>query len=53
MVLKSSLQESTDNKYVGYVEQWMVYAKETGNIEIHNLLDFLVPCLIKKWHTLP
>ena len=28
MVLKRSFLESTNNKYVGYIKQWMVYATD-------------------------
>ena len=41
MVLKASLEKSTHNKHVAYLKQWMVYAKEIGNIKIHHVLHFL------------
>ena len=41
MVSKASLQETIDNKYVGYIKKWMIYAKDIGNIEIHHVLDYL------------
>ena len=39
-VLKASFQESTRGKFVDYIKQWMVYAKDIDDIEIHHVLDF-------------
>lgn len=41
MVLKASLEKSTHNKHVAYLKQWMVYAKEVGNMKIPYVLHFL------------
>ena len=39
--MKTSLQESIHNKYVGYIRQWTVYAKDIGKTKFHQVLDFL------------
>ena len=31
-----------------YMKQWMEYANDIGNIEIHNVLDFLNP-IFDEW----
>ena len=39
MVLEVSFQEPTNNKYVCYIKQRMVYAKDIHSIEIHHVLN--------------
>ena len=48
MALKASLRESTPNKYVSYIIQWMLYVKDFGNIEIHHVLDFVFSNMFDK-----
>lgn len=45
--MKASLLELTYQKYIDYIKQQMVNAKEIENFEIHNLLDF-ASCMFDK-----
>ena len=47
-VLKVFLQESIHNKHVGYIKQYMVYAKDIGNSQIYHR-GFSGPYSIQMW----
>ena len=43
IVLKASLREFTYQKFVDYLEQQMVNAKDIDNFEVYHVLDFSSP----------